>query len=786
MSTLSLKRRRDIARQKWQFIAVIVTVILGVMLFAGSFNAYLNLGTSLESTYERLVMADFIVEGADEGFVDTAASIGGVDAAIERRQIDVPVEVGDDAFLGRIIALPPDRQPAVNRVDIEEGSYLDPDDRRQVLVETHMASDFELSVGDSFVIAGAEVEVAGIVVSPEYLWPARDSQSLFTPPKSFGVMFVHEDVLDGITSATLVEQVLIHYVEDVDVEDVDAAVERAASEANASSTQTLAKQPSNESINLEITGLRTMAVAFPLLFLAAAGMAIYVVITRMVYSQRGVIGTLRATGFTSKALARHYRSYGLGVGLIGAVIGAILGSLIGRALTAVYTQIFGIPDLVAEVHLPTVVLALAFGALAGTLASVAPARTVARMAPAEAMRGDAPLEGGTMSLFERLIPPLRAAPVRWRMTFRGLGRNKRRSFTMVLGVVLALTLVLASWGMLDTMLLSINRHFNEVAIEDATAVFSVPVGDEQVEAVATVAGVEAAEAVIGLAVTIRNEGAAYTTLLEAYDSETEVHGFVEPVPATGVLLGEALKATLEVELHDTVTIEAVDLETTFEARIEGFVDEPLGSFAYMSKSSLAATLAEENSEITEDVLSSPQVSTVKAVFDERADADQTLQRIRDLDEVAAVTSAVEIRNLIDAFQRFFYVFVGIMLVFGGAMAFALIFNIVSVNVDERQSEFASMRANGLTHRKVANLIVGEVGILTAMGIVPGLIVGYLAAAAFMNTFASDSFPITLQMRPATYVVSAVAMFVVAGLSLVPAIRAVKRIDVGEIVRERAV
>ena len=145
----------------------------------------------------------------------------------------------------------------------------------------------------------------------------------------------------------------------------------------------------------------------------------------------------------------------------------------------------------------------------------------------------------------------------------------------------------------------------------------------------------------------------------------------------------------------------------------------------------------------------------------------------------------EIRDLIDSFQAFFSLFVGSMLLFGGAMAFALIFNIISVNVAERSGEFASMRANGLTHRRVAALIGGETFLLTAIGIVPGLVIGYLAAVAFMSSFSSAEFPITAQLRPMSYIGATVAMFVVAGLSLMPAIRAVKRIDVGEIVRERS-
>jgi putative ABC transport system permease protein len=407
VSTLSLKRRRDVGRQKWQFVAVVVTVTLGVAMFAGTFNAYLNLGSSMERTYERLAMADMTVTDADEGLTDTLSSISGVAEVIERNQADIPFAIGEYTFLGRVIGMPADQQPAINMVDVDEGTYLDPDDEDGVLLETHGASEFEVEVGDTIEIAGRDRTVIGIVTSPEYLWPARDRHNLFTPPKSFAVAYENEEIFEGAgANAPVLDQVLVLYDEGVVVEDVDTAVEAAAEDANAADIQTLADHPSNSSLQMEVQGLRTMAVAFPLLFLLASGMAIYVVITRLVFSQRGIIGTLRASGFTSRALSRHYRSYGIGVGLVGAAFGAVLGGILGRLMTAMYTVILGIPDLVAPIHPGTVIAGFVFGAVAGALAAVPPARTVSRMEPAEAMRGEAPAEPGKRSIFETLVPPL--------------------------------------------------------------------------------------------------------------------------------------------------------------------------------------------------------------------------------------------------------------------------------------------------------------------------------------------------------------------------------------------
>ena len=473
------------------------------------------------------------------------------------------------------------------------------------------------------------------------------------------------------------------------------------------------------------------------------------------------------------------------MGLIGAAIGTLLGGLLARGLTTIYVEVFEIPDLVAEAHIPTIVMALGFGAVAGILASAPPARSVANLPPAEAMRGDTPADGGKESIFERLIPPLRRSPVRWRMTLRGIGRNPRRSLTLVLGVILSLTLILAAWGMLDTMVISIDRQFNEVAIEDATIGYEVPIGSDQIAQVRAIQGVHHAEPVIGLSATVRSPDGSYATLLEGYQRGTQVHGFDRPLPADGVLLGRAMGDLLSVGEGSMVDIEFPSLETTITVEVDAFVDEPLATVAYMASDALTAALESEDPEITADVLSLPPFTSVKAVFFDAVDSEAVLAEIKTLDEVAVVVSTNEIRDLIDDAQRFFYVFVGLMILFGSAMAFALIFNIVSVNVAERSSEFASMRANGLTHRKVASMIMGEVAILTAIGIIPGLIVGYVAAYAFMSSFSSEQFPISLVMNPSTLIVSALAMFVVAWLSLIPALRAVRRINVGEIVRERS-
>ena len=58
MKGLNRKLWRELVRSKWQFIAVGVTVMLGIGFFHGSLVSYGNLGRSYDYTYERLAFGD--------------------------------------------------------------------------------------------------------------------------------------------------------------------------------------------------------------------------------------------------------------------------------------------------------------------------------------------------------------------------------------------------------------------------------------------------------------------------------------------------------------------------------------------------------------------------------------------------------------------------------------------------------------------------------------------------------------------------------------------------------
>jgi putative ABC transport system permease protein len=782
VSPLFNKLVRDARRHRAQFIAVGLTVFLGVTLFAASYDSFQNLTNSYDATSREFKFANLTVAGGDvEAFADEARATEGVESVQVRTVLDVPLQVGETKLSGRIVGLPATGQPTVNKVKILAGTYLD-QGAMSVLVEQHMAEHFGLTPGDSISILGSdgwvEVSVGGVAASPEYIWPARSRQEVITTPDNFGVVFGGESFVQELGRGP--NEVAVYFAEGQPDTRIESQLEETAYVGGAVSVQTREEQPSNAALEEDLAGFEEMALFFPILFLAASALAAYVTINRLVTSQRPYIGVLAANGFTRGQILRHYLGYGLLPGLVGSIPGAVAGVLLARVITNLYTDLLAVPITIIDFYPTTLAIAVAFGVASSLAAALAPALMASRVAPAAAMRGETPARVGRPSLLERAVPLLARLPVRWRMALRGVTRNRKRTVYTVIGVVLSLMLVLVSWGMIDTIQYLLDQQYVTIQREDATVQFLQPVSRDRVGSLTEVDGVSRAEPTLQVPISLNGRDGHYDTILNVLAIDTEMHAFMDPdggrmsLPAEGVLVGKATRDLIGVEQGSRVEMTIPSLGATIEETITGFLDEPLGTMAYMSWDR-AASLAG----------GSLPASSALIRYEDGANPDEIRQAMMARPEVAAFEDTNAVYDTMQDLMVLFYAFVGVMLVFGGAMAFALIFSSMSVNIAERSREMATLLAVGADKRSLTKMITTENMLIVAPAIPIGLVAGYFLSKAALATFSSDLFTFDLYMRPSTFVYAGLAIVAVALLSQIPGLRAIRRIDIPKVVKERA-
>lgn len=784
----SHKAVRDLRRQRAQVVAVAVTILLGVALYIASAGAFRNLSGSYAHTYDRLHFADLVATGGDAADVAAAARSAGAAGTTARTQIDPPLLIGGTKLLGRVVGLPGTDRPAVDDVDVREGEYLSSAAPDGVLVERHAADTFGLHVGDRVRVFAAggwhPVTVRGVAVSAEYLWPARSRQEVLSDPHAFAVLFVPQQVVER-WSATGPNQTLVTLPPAASPQRA-AAVARAMRDAGAVDVSTRADQPSNAALHEDLAGFDELSVAFPLLFLTAAAVASYVLLARRVLAERPIIGTLMASGARRGRLVRHYLLQGLLIGLIGAVTGVVLGVLATGLLTRGYTDALGIPDTIVSGHPELAVIGLAFGVVVGLSGAAAPALAAARTVPADAMRNAT--ASRLPGRWSRFVARLARLPVSTRMALRDVFRSRRRTAATMLGTVLALILVLASVGMLTSLSDALDEQFDQIQRQDATVTADVSTNDpahgpahdpahDIVRQLRSAHGVAAVESTRTGPVTAAHGGHSYATTLSGFKPNTSMHGFRTTdggwtdLPPDGVLAGAGLADQLDVAVGDTIVLRTE--HGIARVRLAGLLDEPMGTAIYATNDVAASALPDAGT------------ATYLIRFAGDVDRDTMRQRITRLSGVVAYADSHAVVASVDQYLGLLWAFIGIMIVLGGILAFAVIYVTMAVNVVERTNELATLRTAGVPLRRVASTLATENLLATILGLPLGLLLGVLAARGFLDSFASDLFHFDLRLGWWALPAAAIGVLAAATLSQWPATRAIRRMDIARVVRERA-
>ncbi|MBS1718255.1 MAG: ABC transporter permease [Armatimonadetes bacterium] len=773
-------------------------VALGVAFLIGSYSVYENLAGSYEGSYRKLGFEDFSVRfnSAPERIVNRIAQIPGVTAVEGRLVEETALELSKDTskkMLGRLIGMPVDRELKVNRLHITKGR-MPQVGFPEVLLESAFAKHHELKPGDYLIAvrqnSRLSLRIAGIVQSDEYLYVVRSKQDIVAMPDTFGVLFMDENVLGALFQKSgQINEIHCTTAANASLEKVMDAARSVLIDSDPEDPIPRKEQPSYQMLQQDVRGFRMYAVLFPMLFLGAAAVSVYSMLNRFVRAQRPEIGLFRSLGLSPSQIVGHFLSGSILIGVVGSFFGVLLGIWLGNALSRYYMSQVQVPfpEIIPRLGVTTV--GSVVGVAVCMVSAWLPAIAASRIGPAEAMRPVTPSFGRQSLRLDALLPGL---PMMARIPLRNVFRQPRRTVSTLIGVVSGMCLMITASGLLDSMNVAINQLLSAEFGYDLRADFYDYQSKRVVQTVRSWSGINWAEGVLELPMEFRFGKRSYSALLNGIEPGSRLvplvgfDGKPMKVSEEGAIFGPTLRSQLKLKVGDTVQIAlpeylTKDKSTTKEVKVVGFCDEAIGTQVYMPRWQLE-TLFRADLDLPGNAI------TGILIVADPLHKEMLRKRLLNLPRVASAISAETMRTMVTDLIKTSSRFVRIMELFGAALAFATIFNMISMNVLERQSEVATLRTLGVSRKSIGLMIAAENLVVAVIGVAIGLPVGRefvkMFWAASMTEEQQNLFSFSVVILPFTYVQAAVAIILVTLLSLPPSIAYLNRIDLARAFKER--
>lgn len=776
VSALSRKLLRDLGLLRGQVLTVALVVASGIASYVTLVATYRSLQRSQVAYYERARFADVFArfERAPESLLAQVALLPGVARAEGRVVEDVLLDLPDlpEPAVGRLVSIPEQGEPALNRLYLREGRLPEPGRAREVLVSEAFATAHGLHPGARVraVLEGklALLEVVGVGTSPEYIY-AVGPQAFLDDNKRFGVFWMRRRALaSAFRMEGAFNDVVVKLEPGARSEEVVAGMDRLLAPHGGPGAQPRAQQPSHRFVVNELAQLRVQATITPLIFLSVAAFLVNVVLGRLVGTQRAQIATLKAVGYSDWAVGGHYLALVLVMLVPGVLLGVAIGMGLGGALTGVYRDLFHFPVIAFVVEPEVLAVSVGISALAALLGTLSTVAQVARLPPAEAMRPESPpVYHRTLS--ERVGLSGLLSPSA-RMVVRELERRPLRLLASVLGIALAAaTIVLGRFAgdSIDTLMA---LQFEQMQRDDLTLSFREPVPARALRELEQLPGVRRAEGLRVVPVRLRAGPRTYETQVQGSDAQgslrrvLDARGRSVPVPGEGLLLGQELARRLGLRLGDTVQVEVLEGERPrLQVRVAGLVEEVVGLSAYMDRRALSRLLGEE-----------PRLSGAALVTDP-PQVEALYRRLKELPAVLGVARKSFAKQYFqDQQAQIMLVVTFVLSTFSALLAVGIVYNNARITLAVRARDLASLRVLGFTRREISSVLLSELAVSVLLALPVGLWLGRRSAGWIMDAMAdAELFQLPAVIFPDTY---AFAALVVLGASLFSALLVRRRLD----------
>ena len=475
-------------------------------------------------------------------------------------------------------------------------------------------------------------------------------------------------------------------------------------------------------------------------------------LTRMVDENRTSIGTLKALGYSNKEIFKKYYIYGGVSTVIGTILGIIAGYLvIVPIIYNSYSRFFTLKEPYIVYNLHIIALAFLISILCILLAVFIPLRKNLKERSAYLLRPKAPSSGSRIFLENVSFIWKRLSFLR-KVTFRNIFRYKVRMFMTIFGVMGCLTLMFIGFAIRFGVIDISNEQFKIINKIDVLATYNPYAEKEDIDKISKEIGsnsnvenftkvnvqkatVEKNNEVLDTAQLVTLDRNNYKDYITLMDNRSNIE-----LPKDSIVINEKLAYLYNLSVGDNFKV--IINEKEYTLKIGAINKNYFGNILYMDREYFSKVF---------DKTYSDNSFIIK--INNSDEVEKMASKLQDNPYVANVSDNSKIQENLDNFISGLDIIVVVMVLCSLALALVVLYNLINVNVSERQRELSTIKVLGFYPREVTIYVFREIFYLSIIGIVIGNYIAYRLYLKIILELASRTMMFSSRVPIAVYALS---------------------------------
>ena len=475
-------------------------------------------------------------------------------------------------------------------------------------------------------------------------------------------------------------------------------------------------------------------------------------LTRMVDENRTSIGTLKALGYSNKEIFKKYYIYGGGSTVIGTILGIIAGYLvIVPIIYNSYSRFFTLKEPYIVYNLHIIALAFLISILCILLAVFIPLRKNLKERSAYLLRPKAPSSGSRIFL-ENVSFIWKKLSFLRKVTFRNIFRYKVRMFMTIFGVIGCLTLMFIGFAIRFGVIDISNEQFKIINKIDVLATYNPYAEKEDIDKISKEIGsnsnvenftkvnvqkatVEKNNEVLDTAQLVTLDRNNYKDYITLMDNRSNIE-----LPKDSIVINEKLAYLYNLSVGDNFKV--IINEKEYTLKIGAINKNYFGNILYMDREYFSKVF---------DKTYSDNSFIIK--MNNSDEVEKMASKLQDNPYVANVSDNSKIQENLDNFISGLDIIVVVMVLCSLALALVVLYNLINVNVSERQRELSTIKVLGFYPREVTIYVFREIFYLSIIGIVIGNYIAYRLYLKIILELASRTMMFSSRVPIAVYALS---------------------------------